>query len=141
MGRNSEDPPDVNLKTEKMNGEIVKKLINDQILSSCHDISDGGLIISICELLIKSNIGADIKIVHNGNILEELFAEDQSRYIISVSSGNQSQMCEILNNASIQYHHLGNITGSQLKVNDKIVISLNELTEAFENLIPELMAS
>jgi len=26
-------------------------------------------------------------------------------------------------------------------VNDKIVISLNELNEAFENLIPELMAS
>jgi phosphoribosylformylglycinamidine synthase len=141
MGRNTEDPPDVNLKTEKINGEIVKKLINDQLLSSCHDISDGGLIISICELLIKSNIGANIKIAHNGDILEELFAEDQSRYIISVSSSNQSQMCEILNNASTQYHHIGNITGTQLKVNDKIVISLSELTEAFENLIPELMAS
>jgi len=141
MGRNTEDPPDVNLKTEKINGEIVKKLINDQLLSSCHDISDGGLIISICELLIKSNIGADINIANNGNILEELFAENQSRYIISVSSNNQDKMFEILNNASIQYHHLGNITGNELKVNDKIVISLNELNEAFENLIPELMAS
>ena len=141
MGRNTEDPPDVNLKTEKINGEIVKKLINDQLLSSCHDISDGGLIISICELLIKSNIGADINIANNGDILEELFAENQSRYIVSVSSSNQDKMFEILNNASIEYYHLGNITGNELKVNDKIVISLKELTEAFENLIPELMAS
>jgi len=141
MGRNTEDPPDVNLKTEKINGEIVKKLINDQLLSSCHDISDGGLIISICELLIKSNIGADINIANNGDILEELFAENQSRYIVSVSSSNQDKMFEILNNASIEYYHLGNITGNELKVNDKIVISLRELTEAFENLIPELMAS
>lgn len=141
MGRNTEDPPDVNLKTEKINGEIVKKLINDQLLSSCHDISDGGLIISICELLIKSNIGADINIANNGDILEELFAENQSRYIISVSSSNQDKMFEILSNASIEYHYLGNITGNELKVNDKIVISLRELTEAFENLIPELMVS
>jgi len=141
MGRNTEDPPDVNLKTEKINGEIVKKLINDQLLSSCHDISDGGLIISICELLIKSNIGADINIANNGDILEELFAENQSRYIVSVSSSNQDKMFEILNNASIEYYHLGNITGNELKVDDKIVISLKELTEAFENLIPELMAS
>ena len=141
MGRNTEDPPDVNLKTEKINGEIVKKLINDQLLSSCHDISDGGLIISICELLIKSNIGADINIANNGDILEELFAENQSRYIISVSSSNQDKMFEILNNASIEYYRLGNITGNELKVDDKIVISLKELTEAFENLIPELMAS
>ena len=50
-------------------------------------------------------------------------------------------MFEILGNASIEYHHLGNITENELKVNDKIVISLNELREAFENLIPELMAS
>jgi len=50
-------------------------------------------------------------------------------------------MFEILNNASIEYYRLGNITGNELKVNDKIVISLRELTEAFENLIPELMAS
>ena len=141
MGRNTEDPPDVNLKTEKINGEIVKKLINDQLLSSCHDISDGGLIISICELLIKSNIGADINIANNGDILEELFAESQSRYIVSVSSSNQDKMFEILNNASIEYYRLGNITGNELKVDDKIVISLKELTEAFENLIPELMAS
>ena len=141
MGRNTEDPPDVNLKTEKINGEIVKKLINDQLLSSCHDISDGGLIISICELLIKSNIGADINIANNGDILEELFAENQSRYIVSVSSSNQDKMFEILNNASIEYYRLGNITGNELKVDDKIVISLKELTEAFENLIPELMAS
>lgn len=124
-----------------MNGIAIKKLINNQILSSCHDISDGGLMISLCELLIKSNIGANIKITNNSKILEQLFAEEQSRYIISVPSNKQDKMFEILDNASIQYQSLGNITGNQLKVNDEIVISLSELIEAFENLIPELMAS
>ena len=141
LGTITVDPPDVDLQIEKMNGIAIKKLINNQILSSCHDISDGGLMISLCELLIKSNIGANIKITNNSKILEQLFAEEQSRYIISVPSNKQDKMFEILDNASIQYQSLGNITGNQLKVNDEIVISLSELIEAFENLIPELMAS
>ena len=36
-------PPEVNLLNEKNNGENVLKLIQDNLILSAHDISDGGL--------------------------------------------------------------------------------------------------
>ena len=54
-------PPDINLLNEKNNGENVLKLIQNKLVLSSHDISDGGLILALCEMSISSSYGAIIK--------------------------------------------------------------------------------
>ena len=40
-------PPEINLLNEKNNGENVLKLIQDNLVLSSHDVSNGGLIVAI----------------------------------------------------------------------------------------------
>ena len=53
-------PPDVNLLNEKNNGESLLKLIDENLILSSHDISDGGLITALSEMSLNSDYGAKI---------------------------------------------------------------------------------
>src|ERR687887_227387 len=43
-GREEGAPPPVDLAAEKRNGDLVRRLINDGLITAAHDISDGGLL-------------------------------------------------------------------------------------------------
>ena len=54
-------PPEVNLLNEKNNGENVLKLIQDNLILSSHDVSNGGLIVALSEMAMSSNYGVKIQ--------------------------------------------------------------------------------
>ena len=61
--------------------KIIQELINDNKILSGHDRSDGGLITTLCEMSIASNIGCEIYlndniIINNENYLDFLFNEE-----------------------------------------------------------------
>ncbi len=131
-------PPKVNIQSELNTGKLVLTLIKQGLITSCHDISDGGLIITLCEMLLKSNLGASISTKSKDSI-GELFGEDQSRYIITISPKNFQKALTQIHNSDIDYHEIGYILREKLKINNKIIISNNELTDAYENLFPSIM--
>ena len=66
-------PPEINLFNEKNNGLTISKLIKDNLIESCHDVSLGGILIAIAKMCIKGNKGIKIndclkKILSNPNI-------------------------------------------------------------------------
>ena len=75
-------PPEINLLNEKNNGDVVLSLINNDLILSCHDVSNGGLIIALSEMVMSSEIGVKIeKPKKLRNLNEYFFGEDQGRYI------------------------------------------------------------
>ena len=123
-------PPEINLFNEKNNGITVQKLISKELLNSIHDISGGGILVTLSEMCMTSNIGAKIKIPQNNiNSHKYLFGEDQSRYIIEVKKDNKKEVCDILQKNAIYYEELG-ITQKENMELDKIFnISVKELNE------------
>ncbi len=82
-------PPEINLVNEKNNGLAVLKLIKDNLVLSAHDISSGGMIVSLAEMSINSGLGLKIyKPKKLANLLEYFFGEDQGRYLIEISKNN-----------------------------------------------------
>ena len=84
FGREEGAPPPVDLASERANGDLVRVLIADGLVTACHDLSDGGLAVAIAEMLIASDgIGAELG---NGTGLplhSFLFGEDQGRYLLA----------------------------------------------------------
>ncbi len=81
-------PPPLNLKEEIKNGKFVRKFIkkNNSIVTGCHDISEGGIILALAELAIINKKGLKVKIPSNVKKSKNwLFGEDQSRYLLIVS--------------------------------------------------------
>ena len=123
-------PPEINLFNEKNNGITVQKLISKELLNSIHDISGGGILVTLSEMCMTSNIGAKIKIPRNNiNSHKYLFGEDQSRYIIEVKKDNKKEVCDILQKNAIYYEELGITQKENMELDEIFNISVKELNE------------
>ena len=123
-------PPEVNLFNEKNNGLLINKLILKKLVNSVHDISSGGILVTLCEMCISGKIGAKIKIPQNNlGIHKYLFGEDQSRYIIEVSKKNKNEVSKILEENNIYYDIIGKTQNDRISLENEFDVKLSELDE------------
>jgi len=128
VGIKSGPPPEINLFNEKINGLIIKNLIEKKLLNSVHDVSSGGILINLTEMCISGNIGIKIKIPNNKiSYHEYLFGEDQSRYLIEVSEKNLNEVYKILNKNDIFYESLGKTQKNTLDLDKEFNIKIEDL--------------
>ena len=109
---------------------IIQHLIKDNKILSGHDRSDGGLITTLCEMSIASNIGCDIllndnKIINQNNYLEFLFNEELG-LVIEVNRNDTLMILSKLENI-VPAKVIGNTTENKIvKVqgyNDEMLLS------------------
>ena len=123
-------PPEINLFNEKNNGLLIKRLITEKLVNSVHDISSGGILVTLCEMCIAGKIGAKIKVPQNNpGIHKYLFGEDQSRYIIEVSKKNKNEVSKILEENNIYYDIIGMTQNDRISLENEFDVKLSELDE------------
>ena len=83
-GREDGSPPPVNLDIERRNGEFVRKLITDGLVTAVHDISDGGVAVALAEMALASGLGVAAQ-TPPGSVwtTSEAFSEVQGRYLVA----------------------------------------------------------
>jgi len=134
MNFNDGPPPKVNLFNEKNNGYAVLDLILKNLVESVHDISSGGILLSLAEMCIKGKIGANINMPKiNLNKHEYFFGEDQSRYIIEVKIAHKKEVEKILKKHSIFYEQIGKTQKDEIYMEKELKININELIELNTN--------
>ena len=106
----------------------INKLISKKLLDSVHDISSGGILVTLSEMCIKGKIGAKIKIPNNYISPQEyLFGEDQSRYLIEVDKKNNDKVIQILEKDGIFYEILGKTQKDYLDLHKEFNIKIEDL--------------
>jgi len=139
-------PPPVNLKHEKKVIDILLKLNDKKLVTAAHDISDGGLLIAISEMLFKNNLGLNINLPKsllksdtNDPMLHSwCFGEDQGRIIVSTDKINEVEC--FLKDGNIDYFILGMTNSSNnLNLNEVSIISLDIIKNLYEQTLPCLM--
>ncbi len=121
-------PPEVNLLNEKNNGECLLNLIDQNLVLSSHDISNGGLITAISEMSLNSNFGAKIsKPKKLTNLFKYFFGEDQARYIVEIEENNLVKAEKILKKNNIYYEILGFTQKEYIEIEGELKISNKEL--------------
>ena len=137
-------PPAVDLAAERRNGDFVRSLIEKGAISACHDVSDGGLLVSVAEMSLDSGIGAAIEYPaptpdKSAPALDSwLFGEDQGRYIIATLSAEI--VLTVASEAGVPASRIGTTGGEALTLNGAETISLRELRDAREGWLPAYMA-
>ena len=121
-------PPKIDFKEEKKNGEFVRKLIKKDLIIGCHDVSDGGILICLSEMIINNNIGMQLSIPNNEiTDTQWLFGEDQSRYVII--SNKRKYLKEMAKDENIYIEELGTVAGDKLSIKDCLEISVKDLID------------
>lgn len=119
-------------------------LIEEGLIKSAHDISDGGLAVALAECCVmnrKKKIGATINLNFKFRKDFYLFSESQSRIIISIDKNNKRELERILIENKIPFEEAGIVGGEFLKINDVVKLELNQIYEAYYNSFPAMMES
>jgi len=121
-------PPSINLFNEKNIGETILKLIDQNLIDACHDVSLGGILIAISKMCIKGKKGIKINPIKGLiNKFEYFFGEDQGRYVIELSKKNLEKTKQILETNSVHYDEIGTIDKSKIVFDNKINLSVDDL--------------
>ncbi|MCI0473102.1 MAG: phosphoribosylformylglycinamidine synthase subunit PurL [Ignavibacteria bacterium] len=133
--------PEIDPEREKQLHEITLKLINNGLISSAHDISDGGLAVAIAESCImnrKNIIGCTVNLDFTSRKDFNLFSESQTRILISLPESNMDAFKRIL--GKFDYTVIGKTGGDMLTINNVIKIGLDEISDKYFNSISEIMS-
>jgi len=146
-------PPELDLEKEAALQKAVIELIQQGLVDSVHDCSDGGLAVALAEKAFAKGVGARVNVVSNGLPAEfALFGEDASRIVLSCDPANLSRIQEIAEKHGIAADVLGETIPERLEISldGQMVVSapVSELSAAYESALesalrsdPELVAA
>jgi phosphoribosylformylglycinamidine synthase subunit PurL len=140
-GREDGLPPPVDLSAERRTGDFVRRLIGEGHVSTCHDVSDGGVLVALAEMAIAGHLGLAIDVPAGAGPLHAwLFGEDQGRYVISIEAGAVEAVKQAAATAEVAAQVIGVAGGDRLTVDGAHAISLDALRESHEAWLPGFMA-
>jgi len=84
--------PRIELGLESLVMEYILDRINIKVIDTVKDVSDGGVIVAICEMLFGTSLGVELSL-DRSDIITELFSESQSRYIVAVTPEEEHNIC------------------------------------------------
>lgn len=138
LGREDGPPPPVDLAAEKRNGDFVRQEILSGAVSACHDLSDGGLMVAVAEMVMASGVGCELESPDSGIRPEAFwFGEDQARYLVCVD--NAAEFCARAEQAGVPARLIGQSGGNDLILPSGVTISAARLVAAHEAFFPALM--
>lgn len=143
LDNKSRNVPKVDVDILKKSIDAVLFAIDNELIASCHDISEGGIGVCISEMCIGGNVGVEIDLSEIGDIRSDLkiFSESNTRWIVEVKNEKENEFEKIMQN--LKKYRIGKVTGNSLKIKDKnkTLINLNviEIKNAWNETFWNLM--
>ncbi|MDO7269370.1 phosphoribosylformylglycinamidine synthase subunit PurL [Shouchella clausii] len=140
VGELSGKAPEIDLAVEKARQQQLLSAIKQGLVQSAHDVAEGGLAVSLAEKMMECPFGAEVSLSLSA---AELFAESQSRFIVTVKPSDQQRFENTVLDAVV----VGAVTESRKLTirneNGNAVIDLcqDELVKAWKGAIPCLLKS
>ena len=132
-------PPEFNLDFEFNIQEAIKGLINNHLIRSAHDISDGGLFVSLAESAMPRDLGFDITSPAEIRRDAFLFGESQSRVVVSVTQSKETDFIDFLMNMKIPFTALGHVTKGELRVDDLSFGFISDIKKAYFSALDKIL--
>mgnify|MGYP000218090326 FL=1 len=133
MGANVPKP---NLDEVKNQIFALTDCIDDGLVLSCHDISDGGVASTLAEMTFGNDIGCDINI--DSNLLnEKLLWSETGGFILEISLANVDGIKTIFSHVELDVYEIGKTIGNLIQINNVVGLTVNKAKEAWTNGLRE----
>ena len=128
--------PKPNLEEMKNQIFALTDCIDDGLVLSCHDISDGGVASALSEMTIGNGIGCDVNIDSDLQTDKILFSETGG-FILEVSSENVGAISTTFSKYELDVFHIGNTGGIMIQLNSVLDMYVFDAKEAWTNGLRE----
>ncbi|WNF36880.1 phosphoribosylformylglycinamidine synthase subunit PurL [Bacillaceae bacterium IKA-2] len=129
--------PSIDLENEKKIQQQLLKAIRKGCVASAHDVAEGGFAVAIAESMMDGNVGAKVAIT--GEVVTALFAESQTRFVVSVPTDKQKEFESMVEATCIGEVVEAGLTIITDKGESVIQAAVEELQTAWKGAIPCLL--
>jgi phosphoribosylformylglycinamidine synthase len=131
--------PYFNLETEVAVQNAVKDLIREQVIESAHDISEGGLFITLLESAMAGKKGFEIETDSDIRKDAFLFGESQSRVVVTVKQNKEDELVDILSKYDVDFTNVGVVTSAMVYIDKERWGVASSFQDLYDNAIPDLL--
>lgn len=122
--------------------QVVKEMIESKWIESAHDVSEGGLFVTLMEAAFNNNAGFDVEQKdHTIRSDAYWFGESQSRVVVSVSPNNEAVLIKYLKNTGIAYTAIGKVGKSEIIVEHENWGDIKTWKEKYDTSIENILAN
>lgn len=132
--------PYFDLEEEFALQKAIAQLISNKLINAAHDISEGGLFITLAESSFNRNKGFDITTDSNIRKDAYLFGEAQSRVVVTASNQQLPEVKNLLAAMNIPFEKLGTVTHGDITIDGDNWGSIASWKEKYDNAIGNLLA-
>ncbi len=139
-GLTTGDAPELDLEFELKLHKVLLEAIQGRMINAAHDISDGGLAVTLAEMAIFSGTGANVSVKNlTGSYVDVLYSEAQSGVVVTVPKEDARALERYFEKHEIFYDELGSVGGSKLIIDEFVEQNIADLKAVYESPIPDAM--
>ena len=123
-------PPWIDLRVEQAVQLCCLEAIDHELLSSAHDVSDGGLAVALAECCIgnpEKPVGVRIETREMIRGDAALFSESQSRIVVSLKEEKMDRLKELAARYNVPMHVIGTVGGTRFTIQPIMQVAVDEL--------------
>jgi phosphoribosylformylglycinamidine synthase II len=132
-------PPGVDLQAEKALARLLRRLIGEGLVSTAHDLSEGGLAVALAESCFGRGLGATVQL----NLAPlHLFSESQARAIVACSKDVAERVLRAAEQAGVPAQEIGEVGGSDLVIHtagEQLRAAVEPLRAAWATALPRAL--
>jgi len=133
-------PPFFDIEKELALHQTIAGLIAKDLIVSAHDVSDGGLFVTLAESAMLNNFGFDIESDSDVRLDSFLFGEAQGRAVVSVRTKMEDAFVEYLLQSKIEFIILGEVRANgNIRIDDEPYGNIKDYKALYENSLEKLL--
>jgi len=111
-------PPAIDLAAEKRLVECLVSLASAGLILSAHDVSDGGVAVTLAESCFASDgLSADVNVARDAELAEvALFGERGARAVVSLSAASLARLDAVAAQYGVVANRIGTVTRSEFRI-------------------------
>lgn len=113
----------------------IQALIAENLVASVHDISEGGLFVTLMESGMVGDLGFTVNTDPTFRKDAYLFGEAQSRVVVSVKPRNELAFLQFLEKQNIAHTQLGKVFGNKITIDDKDFGEMSDWKNIYNNTL------
>jgi phosphoribosylformylglycinamidine synthase len=125
--------PSLNMQAELALHEGLHALTRQQLVLSMHDISDGGVWISLLESALHRHLGFEVHSMEGIRQDAFWFGEGQSRALVSIDPSEQYAFEQCLDGLGLPYFALGTVTEGSIVLNGQKFPGIEHFASLYRN--------
>ncbi len=136
--------PPVDYDYERHLHEFLQGAAQADSINSAHDISEGGLAVTLAECCImdqENMIGAKVALDFSARKDLALFGEGGGRVVISFDPDKSGAVLSLAKSKSLTIEIIGAVSGENLQINDTVNVTLKELSSIYYGALPSKFAT